>query len=113
MRNLITDTTVVFLGLILPLCGWVWIALCKYVLHFRKGCNNRRCWYRCKKCPYLHSEGLEMRIKVLEHKQVKDPNYIALLRKQLQVYLDNPKLDRETEREMIYRLAGEAKRKDG
>ncbi|MCM1259274.1 MAG: hypothetical protein NC307_15720 [Roseburia sp.] len=113
MRTLATDiatAVIFFLGLVLPLCGWVWIAFCKYVWHFRKGCDNRSCWYRCKKCPHLHSEQLEMRIALLEGKYPSGHAYIRMLRKRRQMYLDNPDLDRETESQMIHRLAREAKR---
>lgn len=86
---------VFFMGIMLPLLGWVWIAFCKYVQHFLKGCNNCRCWYRCKKCPLLHSEQLEIRITLLEQKYPPDHGYITMLKEQLRMYHDNPVLDRE------------------
>lgn len=116
MRTLVTDIISVFLffmGVILPLLGWIWIAFCKYVRHFRKGCNNHRCWYRCRKCPHLHSEQLQMRIALLEQKYPSGNDYIEMLKRQLQVYLDNPALDRETESQMIKRLVREAKEGNG
>lgn len=102
-------TLVILLGLFLPLFGWLWIAYCKYIRHFHKDCNNCGCWYRCKKCPPLRSEQLEMRIALLEQNYPQEHDYIRLLREQLQMYLDNPVLDRETESEMIHRLVKEAK----
>ncbi|MDE7224213.1 MAG: hypothetical protein K2O34_10585 [Acetatifactor sp.] len=100
---------IVFFGLIPSTLMWLWIAFCKYILHFRRGCNNRKCWYHCKKCPFLHSEQLKLRIAMLESKYPKDHGYITMLRNQLQMYLDNPDLDRETESETLKRLSKEAK----
>lgn len=116
MGNLATDILsifVIFGGLILPLLGWVWIAYCKYIRHFRKECNNCRCWYRCKKCPPLHSEQLKRRIALLEQKYPSGNGYITMLKGQLQVYLDNPTLDRETESQMMHRLVKEARERNG
>ena len=116
MRTLVTDffsIFVILIGLILPLFGGLWVAFCKYVRHYHKGCNNRSCWYRCKKCPHLHSEQLEMRIVLLEKKYPSDHAYIKMLRGQLQMYLDNPAFDRETEGQMIHRLVGETKERNG
>lgn len=107
------DLILFFCGFILPLCGWIWIAFCKYVRHFRKGCNNRNCWFRCKKCPPLHSEQLEMRIALLEQIYPQDHAYITMLKNQLQMYRDNPALDRETKSKMIRRIAREIKEENG
>lgn len=115
MRTMATDiisTIVFFGGLILPLCGWIWIAFCKYVRHFHRECNNHNCLYRCRKCPPLHSEQLERRIALLEKNYPQDSGYIAMLRGQLKMYLDNPVLDRETEGEMFRRLVKEVKEKN-
>ena len=54
-----------------------------------------------------------MRIVLLEQKYPQEHDYIRLLREQLQMYLDNPALDRETESEMIHRLVREAKERKG
>ncbi len=116
MRTLATDIVAVvmlFFGLVLPLCGWVWIAFCKYVLHFHKDCDNHSCWYRCKKCPYLHSEQLEVRIAMLQEKYPSDHAYIRMLKKQRKMYLDNPDLDKETESQMIHSLVREAEERNG
>lgn len=116
MRTLAIDiilTIVCFGGLMLPLCGWIWIALCKYVLHFHRKCNNHNCWFRCRKCPPLHSEQLEKRIALLEQKYPSDHAYIGILKRQLKMYLDNPALDRETEDEMFHRLVREEKERNG
>lgn len=116
MRTSATDIfsmLVIFFGLILSLFGWLWIAYCKYVRHYHKGCNNCSCWYRCKKCPHLHSEQLEMRIALLEKKYSSDHAYIKMLRGKLQMYLDNPALDKETESQMIHRIVREAKERNG
>lgn len=102
-----------FLGNILPLCGWIWIAFCKYVRHFRKGCNNRKCWFRCKKCPPLHSEQLEMRIALLEQICPQNHAYITMLKNQLQMYRDNPALDCETKIKTIRRITQEIKEENG
>ena len=114
MQTLIGDfvvVTVFFLGLVVPLCWWVWIGFCKYILHFHKDCDNRNCLYRCNKCPHLHSERLQMRIKRLENRETVDKDYIAMLKAQLQIYLQDPDLDRETESKMINRLAEQAEGK--
>ena len=104
---------VIFFGLMLPLFGWLWIAFCKYVRHFHIGCNSCRCWYHCKKCLPLHSEQLEVRIALLEKKYSPDSVYIIMLRRQLQMYLDNAVLDRETESEMIHRIVREVRERSG
>ncbi len=51
-----------------------------------------------------------MRIALLEEKYPSDHAYIRMLKKQRQMYLDNPDLDRETESQMIHRLVRKAKR---
>lgn len=114
MRTVATDIImVIFLvgGGLLPLCFQLWVGCCKHIRHFHKGCNNTKCWYRCKKCPPLHSEQLEMRIALLEHNYPGEHRYIEFLKHQQQMYSDNPVLDRETDSEMIERLGREAKEK--
>ncbi|MDE5590518.1 MAG: hypothetical protein K2J60_15495 [Acetatifactor sp.] len=49
----------------------------------------------------------------MEKKYPADHNYITLLKRQLQMYLDDPVLDRETESQMISRIVSEAKEKNG
>lgn len=107
------DLTAFIFGFLLPFCGWIWIAFCKYVWHFRKGCSNRNCWFRCKKCPHLHSEQLEMRIALLEQMYPQGHAYITMLKDQLQMYRDNPELDRETKSKTILRLTREMKERNG
>ena len=93
---------------LLPLCAQLWVGYCKYIRHCHKECNNKKCWYRCKKCPPLHSEQLELRIALLEQKYPGNHSYVEFLKRQLQMYYDNPDLDRETDSEMIARLGKEA-----
>lgn len=54
-----------------------------------------------------------MRIALLEQKYPSDNDYIEMLTRQLQMYLDNPVLDRETESQMISRFVREAKERNG
>lgn len=114
MRTMATDIFSVILlvgGGFLPLCAQLWVGYCKYIRHCHKGCNNKKCWYRCKKCPPLHSEQLELRIALLEQKYPGKHRYVEFLKSQLQMYYDNPDLDRETDSEMIARLGKEAREK--
>lgn len=94
-------------GLVLPAVGWIGLFVCKFIVH-KGGCDNKGCWYRCSKCPYLQSEEYNIRIAVLEQAQAKNPTgkraaYIQFLKKRMQTYLDNPQMDRETPEQTLLR----------
>lgn len=102
MRSLTIDIIsiiAVLLGLILPFAGFICLMFCKYILHF------------CIECQYLHSQSLKMRIAMLERKYPQSSAYITMLKRQLHMYLCNPALDRETEKETICRLTKQARKK--
>ena len=111
MRDIVelVKMTLFFLGFVVPIFWGVWIGFCKYVLHFHRGCNNHKCLYRCNKCPRLNSEVLKERIAVLEQKN-RDEGYIALLKRQYQMYLDNPELNMENESKMVLRVIKKQKK---
>ncbi len=100
MRNMATDIVSVILivfGLILPYMEWLRLTFCKYILHISV------------EGQYLHSQSLKLRIALLEQNYPQNNYYIIMLRKQLQMYLNNPSLDRETEMQMIRRIIKENK----
>ena len=102
MRNLVMNiisVIAIFVGLILPFLGLAWLIFCKHILHIYTASQ------------YLHSQSLKMRIALLEHKYTQNNAYIAMLKRQLHMYLNNPALDRETENEVICRLAKQARKK--
>ncbi len=109
MKNIITEILgdiSIFLSLILPLLCWVWLFICKYIIHFHKKCNSRHCWYQCSKCQYSDSQNYNLRIAVLEQAQKQKPTqrgkeYIEILKKERQKFLNNPEQNRETKGEVM------------